>query len=104
GTVLLEAMVAGLPVIATDVCGYAHYIVEEEMGKGLNEKDVVPRLADAIEQSATADAQQWRERGRVFAQREEIFSMIDRVVEIIEQVDSVESASFNVAVHSNLFL
>lgn len=29
GTVLLEALVAGLPVLVTDICGYAHY---EEAG------------------------------------------------------------------------
>lgn len=32
GTVLLEALVAGLPVIASAVCGYAHYIEESEGG------------------------------------------------------------------------
>ncbi|MDR0674534.1 MAG: glycosyltransferase family 4 protein [Zoogloeaceae bacterium] len=32
GTVLLEALVAGLPVLATDVCGYAHYIAEAGAG------------------------------------------------------------------------
>jgi glycosyltransferase involved in cell wall biosynthesis len=32
GTVLLEALVAGLPVLATAVCGYAHYIEEAEGG------------------------------------------------------------------------
>lgn len=42
GTVLLEAMVAGLPVIATDVCGYAHYIVDEHMGKVLHNTELCP--------------------------------------------------------------
>lgn len=101
GTVLLEAMVAGLPVIATDVCGYAHYILEEDMGKILGKADVVPRLADAIKEVASMDAQQWRERGRVFSRREEIFSMIDRVAEIIEQVDSVDSEKSILAIRSN---
>ena len=32
GTVLLEALVAGLPVLVTDICGYAHYIGEAEAG------------------------------------------------------------------------
>ena len=32
GIVLIEALVAGLPVIATDVCGFAHYV--EESGGG----------------------------------------------------------------------
>lgn len=32
GTVILEAMAAGLPVITTDVCGYAHYVKEAAGG------------------------------------------------------------------------
>jgi len=33
GTVLLEALVAGLPVIATANCGYARYIAQARMGR-----------------------------------------------------------------------
>ena len=32
GTVLLEAVAAGLPVLVTDVCGYSHYIAEAGAG------------------------------------------------------------------------
>lgn len=32
GNILLEAIVAGLPVIATEVCGYSHYIKEADSG------------------------------------------------------------------------
>src|SRR5690606_27738944 len=32
GTVLLEALVSGLPVLVTDVCGYAHYIQDADCG------------------------------------------------------------------------
>lgn len=32
GIVLLEALVAGLPVITTDVCGFAHYVRDSEGG------------------------------------------------------------------------
>ncbi|WP_163066577.1 glycosyltransferase, partial [Acinetobacter baumannii] len=35
GTVLLEALVSGLPVLVTDVCGYAHYIAEADAGRVL---------------------------------------------------------------------
>ena len=35
GTALLEALVAGLPVLVTDVCGYAHYIAEADAGRVL---------------------------------------------------------------------
>ena len=33
GTVLLEALVAALPVLCSGVCGYAHYIVAADSGK-----------------------------------------------------------------------
>lgn len=33
GTVLLEALVSGLPVLVTDVCGYAHYIADADCGR-----------------------------------------------------------------------
>ena len=32
GMVLLEEIVAGLPVLVTDVCGFAHYINDAEAG------------------------------------------------------------------------
>lgn len=32
GIVLLEAIVAGLPVLTTEVCGYAHYINAAQCG------------------------------------------------------------------------
>ena len=35
GTVLLEALVSGLPVLVTDVCGYAHYIADADCGRVL---------------------------------------------------------------------
>ena len=33
GTVLVEALAAGLPVLATDVCGYAHFVEAADGGK-----------------------------------------------------------------------
>ena len=32
GTILLEALVSGLPILTTDVCGYAHYVQEAKAG------------------------------------------------------------------------
>ena len=32
GTVLLEALVAGLPLLVTEVCGYAHHVLDAECG------------------------------------------------------------------------
>ncbi len=37
GIVLLEAITAGLPVLTTAVCGYAHYIVDANCGEAMTE-------------------------------------------------------------------
>ncbi len=58
GTVLLEALVSGLPVLVTDVCGYAHYIAEADAGRVLPspfEQDSLNRLlAEMLEDRSGA--------------------------------------------------
>lgn len=84
GTVLLEAMVAGLPVIATDVCGYAHYINTWRMGKVLAGDDVDKQLTAAIIDIAAQDGDEWRTRARKFIEQADIFEMHEKIVTIIE--------------------
>jgi UDP-glucose:(heptosyl)LPS alpha-1,3-glucosyltransferase len=84
GTVLLEGMVAGLPVIASQVCGYANYIVENQMGRVLADPITPPLVADAITAVFAEPGAMWRERARNFAARADIFSMPERAAEFIE--------------------
>lgn len=84
GAVLLEAMVAGLPVIATDVCGYAQYINTWQMGKVLASNDIETNLAAAIIDIAAQDSDEWRARARKFIEQADIFDMHEKMVTIIE--------------------
>ena len=92
GTVLLEAMVAGLPVIATDVCGYAPYISAQQQGVVLSPFEADSRLGEAITEIAAKDPHCWRELALLFASRTDIFSMVEHAVDIIEQTGSGKSA------------
>jgi UDP-glucose:(heptosyl)LPS alpha-1,3-glucosyltransferase len=85
GTVLLEAMVAGLPVIASRTCGYASYIEEHEIGRVLAAPITGSSLAHALASVLTEPHQQWVEKGRLFAS-EDIFAMTERAAELIEQL------------------
>lgn len=85
GAVLLEAMVAGLPVITTDVCGYAHYVREQQMGEVLHSTEADMQLAQAILRVLEQDPQQWRKRGQTFAEQGDVFSMKERAADIIER-------------------
>jgi len=88
GTVLLEAVVAGLPVLTTAACGYAHYI--EEAGAGR----VVPLPFDqagfeALLAGMLADdaaRRQWRASGLAWAETADIYSLPERAADIILQM------------------
>jgi len=78
GIVLLEALVAGLPVIATEVCGYAPYILEAGMGRVLGAPFEQAKLNRALRDLASRidkDRDLWRARGRDFAGRADIYDM-----------------------------
>lgn len=86
GTVLLEGMVAGLPVLATDVCGYAHYIVDNAMGCVLGGAVAPNQVADAMARVLSQNGTVWRERSRLFTSKSDIFSMPQRATDVIEHV------------------
>lgn len=84
GTALLEGMVAGLPVIATDVCGYAFYIEDWQMGEVLSDPITPASMAAALEKVLTTDSSLWRQRARTFVDSADVFSMPQRAAEAIE--------------------
>jgi UDP-glucose:(heptosyl)LPS alpha-1,3-glucosyltransferase len=85
GTVLLEALVAGLPVLTTDVCGYAHYIVEADAGRLIG----TPFTQDALDTALTAMLAdtamraQWARNGLAFAARADLYSLPERAADLI---------------------
>ncbi len=85
GTVLLEALVAGLPVLVTDVCGYAHYIDDADCGRVVPspfEQGYVDRLLAEMlagnEQRAL-----WSQNALAFAERADLYSMPERAADVI---------------------
>lgn len=85
GTVLLEAVIAGLPVLTVDVCGYAHYVTEAEAGVVLSSPFSQAALNAALAQMLTSTCMsQWRANGLAFAKREELYSNTEVIVACIE--------------------
>ena len=87
GTVLLEAVVAGLPVLVTDVCGYAHYIAEADAGRVVPspfEQDAFSRmLAEMLRDDAARAA--WSRNGLAFADTADLYSMPQHAADVILQ-------------------
>ena len=92
GTVLLEALVAGLPVLCTEVCGYAHYILDAQAGdvvpSPFQQSDLDKRLTTMLS-TTPEQRQQWQTNALAFAQTADIYSMPQRAAEIIERTGQV---------------
>ena len=86
GNVLLEAVVAGLPVLATDVCGYAPYITRADAGLVHASPFERQRFAEQTETLLTSSRRsQWRENGIRFGQTENLYHRAEFAATVIEQ-------------------
>ena len=85
GTVLLEALVAGLPVLVTDVCGYAHYIEQADCGLVLPSPFEQHRLNDylrkMLEDQGARD--RWHHNALEFAEHADLYSLPERAADVI---------------------
>jgi UDP-glucose:(heptosyl)LPS alpha-1,3-glucosyltransferase len=85
GTVLLEAVVAGLPVLTTAACGYAHYIEEANAGRVIPLPFAQEELDSALASILTNDdvRRQCGANGLAFAERVDLYSLPERAADII---------------------
>lgn len=85
GTVLLEAAVAGLPVLTTEVCGYAHFIVEADAGRVLVEPFSQGALNDTLASMLHDDRARatWARNALAWAESADIYSLHERAADII---------------------
>lgn len=85
GTVLLEALVAGLPVLVTDICGYAHYIGDAEAGVVIDspfEQQALNRALAGMLQNPQ-QRQIWAQNALTYAEHADLYSMPERAADII---------------------
>ncbi len=87
GTVLLESIAAQLPILCTEICGYAFHIRNAQSGIVLNspfgQQEMDAALLTLI---TTADIAVLQKNARDYLNRNDLFSMPEKAVDIIEQV------------------
>ncbi len=87
GTALVEALASGLPVLATEVCGYGFHIRDARAGRLVPEpfrQGEFDRLLAGMLDSPEGPA--WRANALDYARRTDLFSLPQRAAEIIERV------------------
>jgi len=86
GTVLIEAMAARLPVLASDVCGYADHIAKADAGQlvpsPFDQGTLNRMLAEMLQDAAQRD--RWGANGWHYVTQNDVFSMPEKVADIIE--------------------
>ena len=84
GNVLVEAIIAGLPVLTNDVCGYAHYVLEADAGMVLpspfSQQQLDQSLLSMLQQKNT---QPWSRNGIEFGKHGDLYSRAQRAMEYI---------------------
>lgn len=87
GYTLLEATIAGLPVLTTATCGYAFHI--ERAGVGIvsaspfDQKRLNKQL---LEMLTSPEREQWRANGIAYGRTEDLYSMPETVANLIEEL------------------
>jgi UDP-glucose:(heptosyl)LPS alpha-1,3-glucosyltransferase len=84
GTVILEAIVNGLPVVTTAVCGYAAHVRDADAGVVVPEPFAQERLLAAL--GAARDcgrAAAWSANGRRYGERPELYSGLETAADVI---------------------
>ena len=87
GMVILEAIVAGLPVLATETCGYAFHVTQAEAGQVIGEPysqhEMIAVLTEMLECLDNEKGKHWQENGIAYGQQGDFYAMPDQVAELL---------------------
>lgn len=87
GMVILEAMIAGLPVLVTDNCGYAPYVSECDGGLVCPTPFDSAQFNDLLVEILTSDQREaWRRNARALADNPDIYRLAEAAVDALEDV------------------
>jgi len=87
GTVLIEAMAAGLPVLTTDVCGFSYHIEYADAGEIVPSPFKQETLNQLLVYMLTSEKkEQWQHNGMAYVAKTDVFSRAEKAADVIEKV------------------
>ena len=87
GTVIVEALVANIPVITTNICGYSHHVTSADAGKVIPSPFVQETLNKELEFMLSSKKQShWQNNAKNYIEKTDVFSRSAKAVDVIEKV------------------
>jgi UDP-glucose:(heptosyl)LPS alpha-1,3-glucosyltransferase len=94
GTVIVEALAAGLPSIVSGTCGYASYVEKAAAGWVLQEPFTQEALNRVVTQAVAGDLlPRYRQNALAFAASQDLYGMADEAVAVIQRILSGKQAT-----------
>jgi len=86
GSVLIEAVASGLPVLVTDVCGYAHHITDAQAGIVSASPFVQQQFNQQLHHALTSENRTlWCQNGIEYGENPDLYRMPEAVSDFIEE-------------------
>jgi UDP-glucose:(heptosyl)LPS alpha-1,3-glucosyltransferase len=86
GMILVEAIVAGLPVLTTATCGYAFYVEQASAGQVVPSPFRQATLNDTLQMMlCSGERDSWSGNGIAYGRCEDLYSLHERAAEYIHQ-------------------
>jgi UDP-glucose:(heptosyl)LPS alpha-1,3-glucosyltransferase len=87
GTVLIEAMAAGLPILATEVCGYAAHVSKAEAGMLITSPYHQQAFNNLLQEMLLSSRREiWKRNGIEYVNKNDFFSMPEKAAALIESI------------------
>ncbi|MBB1091648.1 glycosyltransferase family 4 protein [Rhodopseudomonas palustris] len=92
GTVILESLINGLPVITTAECGYAPHVARADAGFVVPSPFAQETLTRALAAASDTQRDHWSRNGVAYGVAEELYHGLDRATDIIEGASEASPA------------
>lgn len=84
GTVLIEAMICGLPVLVTENCGFAKHVAAADAGITIPEPFEQDQLNRGMREFLQSDSREtWMVNGPNYCENTDLYSLIERAADVI---------------------
>lgn len=92
GYMLLEATIAGLPVLTTSTCGYAFHIEQAESGLVCSDPFEQSQLNNYLARMlGDLDSADWSQNGLEYGRQDELYSQASAVADFLEEFSAREA-------------